>query len=138
MIIRNFDKNDIYKGLLQTYKEAYSIDEITTDTVDDVLKNNNHMVVCEVDGEIIGSATLHLQKKIIRNGGLAGFIEDVAVREKYRGHNIGSKLIQHLIDKAKELGCYKITLSCIPERVEFYKRNGFIEHSKTMRYNING
>lgn len=135
MIIRDFQKDDINKGLLETYKEVWFIEEISEQTVDKFLSNDNYMVVCEVDNEIIGTATLHLQKKLIRNGGIAGLIEDVAVREKYRGGKIGTDLIQFLIEKAKNIGCYKVILSCFPERVEFYKRNGFNKESITMRYN---
>ena len=36
----------------------------------------------------------------------------------------------------KNKNCYKIILSCFPERVSFYERNGFIQESITMRNNI--
>lgn len=133
MIIREFEKADIYKGLLETYKEIWSIDEITEETFEEWKKNNNYMLVVEDEGIIVGSATLHLEKKFIRNGGLAGSIEDVVVRSRYRGNNIGSELIQKLIEKGRELGCYKIILSCFPERVSFYERNGFFQESILMR-----
>lgn len=133
MIIRELRKEDIYNGLLETYKEVWSIDEITEQTFDEWQRNNNFMFVIENEGVIIGSATLHIQKKFIRNGGLAGIIEDVVVRDEFRGNNLGSKLIQKLIDKGKELGCYKIILSCFPERVAFYERNGFFKESILMR-----
>lgn len=136
MIIREFKKEDINNGLLETYKEVWWIDKITEESLSKYLSNNNYMVVCENEGVIIGTATLHLQHKLIRNGGTAGLIEDVAVRESFRGNNIGSKLINHLIDKSKELGCYKVILSCFPERVNFYERNGFINESITMRHNL--
>ena len=60
----------------------------------------------------------------------------IAVREEFRGKNIGSELIQHLIDKSKELGCYKVILSCFPERINFYEKNGFSNESITMRHNL--
>ena len=133
MIIREFEKADIYKGLLETYQEIWSIDEITEETFEEWKKNNNYMLVVEDEGIIVGSATLHLEKKFIRNGGLAGSIEDVVVRSRYRGNNIGSELIQKLIEKERELGCYKIILSCFPERVSFYELNGFFQESILMR-----
>ena len=136
MTIRDFKIKDIDNGLLETYKEVWSINEITENLANEFLSNDNHMAVCEIDGEIVGTATLHLQKKFIRDGGVAGFIEDVAVREKLRNQNIGSMLMKYLIEKAKEFGCYKVVLSCFPERVEFYKRNGFIQESITMRYSL--
>ena len=136
MIIREFKPDDIHNGLLETYKEVWSITEITQETLNKFLSNDNHMFVVEDDGQIIGSATLHLQQKLIRNGGISGLIEDVVVREKYRNQNIGSKLIESLIHKSKELGCYKVILSCFPERVSFYERNGFFNESITMRNNL--
>lgn len=136
MIIREFKKEDINNGLLETYKEVWWITEISEESLNNYLSNNNHMVVCEDNGVIIGTATLHIQHKLIRNGGIAGLIEDVAVRESYRGNNIGSKLIEYLTNIAKELGCYKVILSCFPERVNFYERNGFINESITMRHNL--
>ena len=136
MIIREFKPDDIHNGLLETYKEVWSITEITQETLNKFLSNDNHMFVVEDDGQIIGSATLHLQQKLIRNGGISGLIEDVVVREKYRGQNIGSKLIESLINKSKVLGCYKVILSCFPERVSFYERNGFFNESITMRNNL--
>lgn len=135
MNIREFQKQDIKKGLLETYKEVWAIDEISDETIEDWYKNNNHMFVVELNGQIIGSATLHIQKKIIRNGGIAGYIEDVVVRNEYRGKNLGSELIKKLIDRAKQLGCYKVVLSCFPERVNFYERNGFYNESILMRLN---
>lgn len=136
MVIRELKKEDLLNGVLPTLKEVWSITEITDETYTEYINNNNHMFVVEVDGEIIGCATLHLQKKLIRDGGVAGFIEDVVIREEFRGNNIGSKLISKLIDKSKELGCYKVVLSCFPDRENFYIRNGFYNESINMRYDF--
>jgi glucosamine-phosphate N-acetyltransferase len=134
MIIREFVKEDINNGLISLLKEVWHITEITDETYEDFTQNNNHMFVVEYEGQIIGCATLHLQKKLIRDGGIAGFIEDVIIKEKFRGKEIGSLLIKKLIDKSKELGCYKVVLSCFPERENFYIKNGFYKESANMRY----
>lgn len=134
MVIRELKKDDLNKGLLETLKEVWDITEISDETYNDFNNNNNHMFVVEINSNIIGCATLHLQKKFIRDGGIAGFIEDVVIREEFRGNNIGSKLISRLIDKSKELGCYKVVLSCFPNRENFYIRNGFYNESINMRY----
>lgn len=134
MIIREFEVEDIRKGLLKTYQEVWKIDEVTEETLHNFLATDNYMIVAEDEGEIIGTATLHFQRKLIRNGGIAAFIEDVAVREKYRGQGIGAKLVEHLVEEAKNSGCYKINLSCFPERIAFYERCGFKQESITMRY----
>ena len=94
MIIREFQPEDINKGLLETYKEVWFINEITEETLNNWLSNDNYMVVAENnEGVIVGTCTLHLQKKFIRDGGIAGLIEDVAVRESLRGQNVGSLLV---------------------------------------------
>jgi glucosamine-phosphate N-acetyltransferase len=136
MIIREFDVEDLNKGILDTLKEVWFIDEISNETLISFLKNDNHMIVCEKDNKIISTATLHLQKKLIRNGGIAGFIEDVVVKEEYRNMGIGYEMVNHLIEMAKKLNCYKVILSCFPERINFYKKCGFFEESTTMRINL--
>jgi len=134
MIIREFQEGDIHKGLLETYQEVWKIDEISETALHNFLATDNYMVVVEEEGEVIGTATLHFQRKLIRNGGIAAFIEDVAVREKCRGRGIGAKLIEYLVEEAKNSGCYKVVLTCFPERVAFYERCGFKQESIAMRY----
>jgi glucosamine-phosphate N-acetyltransferase len=136
MIIRDFHIEDINKGLTEVYKEVWAITTITPTIINEYLKNDNHMIIAETEGKIIGTLTLHIQKKLIRDGGIAALIEDFAVKNNYRGSNIGSKMLEYAITKASELGCYKIILSCHPERFSFYERNKFIKESTTMRYNL--
>jgi glucosamine-phosphate N-acetyltransferase len=123
-------------GLLETLKENYSINEITEDSLIDYFNNDNHLFIVKEGDEVIGTLTLHLQKKLIRDGSIAGFIEDVLIKEKYRGKGIGKKLIDIAIKAAKELGCYKINLSCYENRINFYEKCGFHIENNTMRYNI--
>jgi len=135
MTIREFNSEDIHNGLLDVLKETWFITEISDETLNQWLMSNNYMFVAEINNVVIGTLTLHTQKKLIRNGGLCGFIEDVAVKSEYRGNNIGSLLVQEGIKKAKELGCYKVILSCFDERINFYTKNGFFRESNTMRFN---
>jgi glucosamine-phosphate N-acetyltransferase len=134
MEIREFSTWD-KDGVLSCLKEVWSIDSIEEKTLLDFIGNDNHLYVVEEDGEILGCATLHIQKKLIRNGGLAAFVEEVVVKGEHRGKGIGEKLIDKIVEVAKEMGCYKVTLSCFPERVAFYERCGFIKENHTMRFN---
>lgn len=99
------------------------------------LDNNSIFFIAQSDSIIVGSLMLHLQHKVIRNGAIAGFIEEVVVDEPHRGNKIGQKLITHATSHAFSLGCYKVILSCFPERIEFYKRCGYNQESITMRHN---
>jgi glucosamine-phosphate N-acetyltransferase len=60
----------------------------------------------------------------------------IVVKEKYRGQRVGEKLINYLTEEAKKIGCYKVSLSCFPERVNFYERCGFKNESITMRISL--
>jgi glucosamine-phosphate N-acetyltransferase len=134
-MIREFRLDD-KDGVLECLKEVWSITSIEDDVLNDYLKNSNLLYVIDIDGEIAGCASLHLQKKLIRNGSIAGFIEEVVVKEKYRNKKLGESLINYLSDKAKESGCYKVVLSCYPERISFYERCGFFQETTTMRKHL--
>lgn len=134
-MIRKFEYKD-KKSVLDCLKEVWSIDNIDDNFLEEYLKNENHLYVILIGEDIVGCATLHLQKKLIRNGCIAGLIEEVVVKEKYRGQMIGEKLIKHLTEEAEKMGCYKIILSCYPERIAFYERCGFSKETITMRKNI--
>jgi glucosamine-phosphate N-acetyltransferase len=134
-MIRKFEHKD-KESLLDCLKEVWTIDYIDDNFLDEYLKNENLLYVIIIDEEIVGCATLHLQKKLIRNGCIAGFIEEVVVKEKYRGQRVGEKLINYLTEEAKKIGCYKVSLSCFPERVLFYERCGFKNESITMRISL--
>lgn len=123
-------------GVLDCLKQVWSIDSIEESVLIDFIANDNHLYVAKDDIDVLGCATLHIQKKLIRNGGKAAFIEEVVVKEEHRGKGIGEKLITHLVEKAKEMGCYKVTLSCFPERVAFYERCGFSKENHTMRISL--
>lgn len=136
MIIRQFKIEDIHNGLLETLQSGFQINTITEDSITRWINNSNWMIVAEEDGTIIGSCTLHLNYKLIHDGGIVGMIEDVVVRGEHRGKNIGTLMIQEALKLSKELGCYKVILSCFMDKVEFYTKCGFREEAVTMRFDI--
>ena len=101
-----------------------------------IKENQSKIYVVKDKDKIVGCCMLHLQYKFIRNGSKAGFIEEVIVDSQNRKKGIGEKLIKFVIEEAKRLGCYKITLSCFDELVSFYTKCGFFRENNTMRYNI--
>ena len=58
-----------------------------------------------------------------------GHIENILVSENMRGKKIGSMLLNHLSNMAKQNKCYRIDLSCEYNLKNFYLSNGFIKEN---------
>ena len=81
---------------------------------------------------IIGSATILIETKIIHNFGKVAHIEDVIVDNNYRGKGLGKMLINKCINYAKHHDCYKIILNCSDKNIPFYEKCGFSKKENEM------
>ncbi len=55
------------------------------------------------------------------------YIDDLCVDESHRGQHIGQGLYRHVLDFARESGCYNVTLnvwSCNESAMRFYEKCG--------------
>ena len=59
-------------------------------------------------GQVVGAATLVLERKFIHSCGSVGRLEDVVVSDKYRGRQLGKLLVTTTSLLAVKLGCYKV------------------------------
>lgn len=89
-------------------------------------------VAC-VGTEVIGTASLLIERKFLHRGGLVGHVEDVAVRRDQQRQGVGTVLMRHVAAEARRLGCYKVILSCFEDRAGFYARLGYHRHDCGMR-----
>lgn len=65
-----------------------------------------------------------------------GFMEDVFVREDFRGKKLGTKLVKKIIQCTKQEKCYKLIATSRLERDlvhALYKQLGFEERGKEFR-----
>ncbi len=92
-------------------------------------KNITCLVAENEQGQMMGSASLHLLQKIDRR---LGIIEDVVVFKKYRGKMVGVKLIKQLIEISKDLKCYKLILNTKEDTARYYEYFGFIKKQLQM------
>jgi GNAT superfamily N-acetyltransferase len=72
-----------------------------------ILSSNYYKFEYIIEGKIIGRAFLFLIYNDLHSKPY-GLLEDVFVEEEYRGKGIGKELVKKVIEKAKELGCYKL------------------------------
>ena len=80
-----------------------------------------------LEGEVVGRAYLVLVQNELHPEPYA-LLEDVFVKEEYRGRGIGKEIVRKAIEKARELGCYKIIATSRFEREKvhrFYESLGF-------------
>ena len=55
------------------------------------------------------------------------YLDDLCVDENCRGKGVGKALYQAVLDLARELGCYNVTLNvwaCNPDAMKFYEKCG--------------
>jgi len=137
IIIRKLEKTDYNKNYLQLLEQLTVVsDKIIS--YDDFCKKfdniNSEIYVIEYDNKIIATASILFEEKFIHNLGKVAHIEDVVIDIKYRRNGLGKKLMNFLIELAKNNKCYKIILNCYEQYTKFYKSVGFDWKCLTMTY----
>jgi glucosamine-phosphate N-acetyltransferase len=92
--------------------------------------------VARMDGRVVGTASLLVERKFIHRGGKVGHIEDVAVHRDLQLRGVGSRLVKHATDEARKLGCYKVILDCFERLAPFYARLGYRVFNIGMRNDL--
>jgi phosphoacetylglucosamine mutase len=104
------------------------MDSIRTRTFIEGLGPNHQIFVVEhcESGRVVGSGTLLVEEKLIRNYGKVGHIEDIVVHADYRGYGLGKILIDYLTSMGKNQACYKCILDCDEKNVGFYEKCEYV------------
>lgn len=87
--------------------------------------NNGCVIVCEQNGDLIGSITILTEQKFIHNSAIYAHIEDVFVDESHRHKKIGKELVNKAIEYCKDNSVFKISLNCDEKLKDFYSLNNF-------------
>lgn len=114
---------DSFLPLIKQFRETYFTQSDFEMQLNNILKSSEIWIV-EYENKIIATGTIIYEYKFIFNLTKLAHIEDVCVDVNYRNRGIGKKLINFLIDKAKDAKCYKISLNCNETNEEFYKKCG--------------
>ncbi|WP_028665706.1 GNAT family N-acetyltransferase [Runella zeae] len=98
-----------------------------TITLPQMLENKDFFqcLVVENEGEVIGFASFFWA--YYSWSGKALYLDDLYVEQTYRGHQIGTRLMEKLIDLANAEKCHKIRWQVShwnSEAIEFYKKMG--------------
>ncbi len=138
-IIRELKKEDLWNGFLKTLdslRQASDIDKNKAEEIFEKINSNpDHIIaVAELEGMIVGATTLIIEQKFIHKGGMVGHIEDVVVDKNFQGQKIGEKIMRHLLEIAKNRGCYKTILDCTDDVKPFYEKLGFKNVGSELRF----
>lgn len=140
-IIRKLEKGDYDKGFLDVLSNLSTIGDVPKEKFLDVLekmekRGEYHVFVAELEGEIVGTATLMIQQLFAHSGGRVGHVENLVTRKGFEGQGIGTKLMERVIEESKHRRCYKMILSSDEKNIGFYKRFGFTEKEIAMRLDL--
>ena len=99
--------------------------------------SSNSVFVAEKGDKVVGYISVHWLFYVILPGP-EGYISELFVSEKERGHGIGSLLIKEVKKKAERKGCSRLMLANNRNRLsyekEFYKKKGFMERQHVANF----
>ena len=129
--IKKSDLNDVFVLLNQLKKIDISDLDLNNSWDKFILNNSSNSIVGIIDNKIIAYGSIIIENKI--RGEVAGHIEDIVVDREVRGKMIGVKLINELIEIGKKNNCYRISLFCKENLINFYSMSGFEVNSISMK-----
>lgn len=129
-MVHHNGRPDLFKGPTTKYTEA---------ELEQILQNDDTPVFVCVDegGAVLGHGFCVKE----RYGGQLMteretlYIDDICVDENSRGQHVGQALYEHILQYAKKLGCYNVTLNvwtCNPGAMRFYEKMGLTPYRVSM------
>jgi glucosamine-phosphate N-acetyltransferase len=136
--LRPIELGDVFNGYLEVLDEFSGCPNLLRNPGEalDILQEtpyNQAIIVAEVNGKVVGTASMVIFKKVCLDGKSMARIFDVAVLSQYRSFGIGSAMINYLEEIAKKNNVIKLTLECSDKNISYYERFGFEHVSNHMR-----
>ncbi len=128
--IRKAIKKD-YPAILELIKELAEFEKAPEKVINTVERMNEEdqyfeaLVVEKEDGQIIGMALYFFAYYTWVGKSL--YLDDLIIKEKYRGNKIGTKLLEQIMDIAKKTKCKRVrwqVLDWNTPAIKFYKSYG--------------
>jgi len=125
-------REDICEPLDPGYRAAF--DAVAADP-------NQHLLVAELDGEIVGTFQLSFLAGLSHRGAWRGQIEAVRIARAQRGKGLGREMIEWAIARCRARGCRMVQLTTHKSRGRahsFYERLGFEPSHIGMKLHLAG
>ena len=102
----------------------------------EALTDGSHIAcIATVDGTDVGCGAICLQRELPspeNPSGRSAYLMNIYVREPFRRHGYGSKIVSWLIDEAKRHDCNKIYLETTDMGRDVYAGLGFVDFDNLM------
>ncbi len=126
------DKQDVFI-LAKALATSFDVEEDKFNIIYEeyCTKKDISLIVADIDKEIIGYCLAFHHKTFYANG-LISWIEELMVKEDFRGKNVGSELMIEIERIAKERGSNLIALAT-RRAADFYLKNNYEESATYFR-----
>lgn len=127
----------LYQLSKRTEEDEKADRERLASTLGKIVEDENYCVcVFESKGKLVGTGTLLVQLNLSHGVRPYGHIENIVVDAGHRKKGIGKRIVEHLTERAREKGCYKVRLGCAEPYTQFYSDSGFKKHGFEMRLDL--
>ena len=118
VVVRPARTSDVkaIRALVDTYSPERRLLSKATVTLYEAVPE---FVVGELDGEVVGCGAVHVMWEDLAE------VRTVAVDPRLRGKGVGSVMLEHLLQRARDLGVARVF--CLTFETEFFGRHGFVE-----------
>ncbi len=124
-MVHHVGRPDLFKGPATKYTEEQLMGIIGND--------QTPIFVCVDDKDYVLGYAFCILKQYVNDNILTDiktlYIDDLCVDEKIRGRHIGSTLYDFVLEYAKSIGCYNVTLnvwSANENAMKFYEKCGLV------------
>jgi ribosomal protein S18 acetylase RimI-like enzyme len=104
-------------------------------------QNGRRVLVAETEGQVRGTADLIIVPNLTHDASPWAIVENLVVDEQSRGRGIGRSLMDDIVRRAEDAGCYMIQLVSLKHRTDahaFYGHNDFQPVAEGLRRYLNG
>ena len=123
-------REDVSDPLPDSYMDAFA--SIDADP-------NNEFVVATIEKEIVGFLQLTFIPYLTHTGSWRALVEGVRVSSRHRGEGLGSALIEHAVELARERHCRIVQLTTDkqrPQALAFYESLGFVASHEGLKLQL--
>jgi GNAT superfamily N-acetyltransferase len=91
----------------------------------------SHILLADTQGQIAAMLSYSIRPNLYHSGDTA-LIEELIVREAWRGQGLGGRLLEAALARFETLGCAEVAVTTLPENdgaIRFYRAHGLVDEA---------